>query len=258
MFKSIYFIGTGCGRPISERQLPCYLVEMKDFSSVLMECGTIINTSNTSPININKINHIIISAPDVELFSGLPSLLHSMRLLNRKNTLNIIAPSKLKNIIDEISKIDKFAKGFRINFKSIENHTKTALGTNMSIITKKSKSRKQSFQIYLTDKSETKQSSIFYTGKSRNITDPSLLGDYNYIIHDCTYSYAESFKTKETGLSSYKDVLEFNKKLNPNIMFLVHFSTRYEGKIDEIDKHHRHPDNILYTYDGFRYDFIRI
>lgn len=257
MFNFIYFIGTGCGRPILKKQLPTYLIGLDEKHSVLLECGSMINTDdNISPIEIKNVEVIIITAADVELYAGLPSLLHSMRLLNRARTLKIIAPKILHQIIKKFDAYDNYDKKFEIQYVSIEGHKSTKLFSNYILLTRKTSSKDNKYQLYLTAHSPQENATIFYTGKSADIADENLLKGRKYIIHDCTYSYDDNELTKKSGLSSYKNVLDFHKKFSPDIIFLVHFSTRYKNPATDIMKHRIKPNNIISTYDGFRFDFL--
>ncbi len=259
MFRFIYFIGTGCGRPLFRRQLPGYLIGLDDGKSVLIECGCSINTDTDQlPINIAKIDIILISAADIELFAGLPSLLHSMRLLNRSKPLKIIAPKSLNLLFSEICDLDAYNSSFEIEYIAIEEHRKTTITKDVLLITSESIISQNRYQIYLKGESEKEAATIFYTGKSKGISDPSLLNGHKFIVHDCTYSYKDSSIGNTTGLASYHDVLKANQEYKPNIIFLVHFSPRYKNPAEEIGKHRIEPTNILKTYDGFRYDFINL
>jgi ribonuclease BN (tRNA processing enzyme) len=257
MFNFIYFIGTGCGRPVLNKQLPAYLIGLDEKHCVLLECGSIINTEdNTYPMDIKNVEIIIITAADVELYAGLPSLLHSMRLLNRTKTLKIIAPKTLHQIIKKINVLDNYEKKFEIQYVSIEKHKSTVLFSNYIIHTKRALTKGNKFQLYISGKLDGKKATIFYTGKSNDSADEKLLIGRKYIIHDCTYSYDDNELTKKSGLSSYKNVLDFYKKFNPDVLFLVHFSTRYKNPVTDIMKNRIKPNNILSTYDGFRFDFL--
>ena len=259
MFKYIYFIGTGCGRPLLKRQLPTYLIGLEEKHSILVECGCIINTDDDLfPLNLAHIDTIIISAPEIELYAGMPSLLHSMRLLNRTKTLRVIAPKVVNRIFNNLVELDNLNKEFEIQFINIEQHKSTKLISNFILYTKKANVREDRYQIYLKGNDDKDIYTIFYTGKSTAIPERNLLTGRQFIIHDCTYSYDDWELTKKTGLASYKNVLEFNKKFDPEIIFLVHFSTRYKNPLVEIMKHRIKPNNILTTYDGYRFDLLNL
>ncbi len=257
MFKYVYFIGTGCGRPLFRRQLPGYLIELADGHSILLECGCIINTDDEYfHINVAKIETIVITSCDVELFAGLPSLLHSMRLMNRSKLLRIIAPNQIVQLLKSIVDLDTYESRFEITFLPIAKHQTTKLLSDTTLTTMQSQTENGRYQVFITKQSTEEDTTVFYTGKSSSISDRNLLIGHKYVIHDCTYSYDDWELAKKTGFASYREVLLFNDEFKPDVIFLVHFSTRYRNPSEIIPKHRNAPHNILYAYDGFRYDFV--
>lgn len=260
MHNFIHFIGTGCGRPISGRQLPCYLVALPDGHLVLLECGSIINTDDTSasPINISRINVVVITALNIELIAGLPSLLHSMRLLNRVTPLTILAPKPIESFIQELLAFDQLDVPFDVKFLPIESQEQISLANHTKIIVRETSDIPDKFQVYLQSKWNGNKFTIYYTGKSRGGINEGLLVGHKFVIHDCTYSYDDAYLSAKTGLASYQDAIDFAQQTNPLAMFLVHFSSRYQYPQKDVSRHRVQPHNVIFTFDGFRYDFGHI
>lgn len=255
MFKYIHFIGTGCGKPLVNRKLPCYLVELNRYS-VLLECGCQIPTDLTlPPINVAQIDAAIITAPNIELFAGLPTLLHSMRLLNRVKPFRLIAPEKVYNLVEEMFYLDEPEAQFSIEYSPIEQQNFSPPSSDFRLLAREAVSMPGKYQVFLQSQADQGSATLFYTGKSTGVADHSLLIGDRYVIHDCTYAYEDANLTSKTGLASYKDVLETANDLSPKVMFLVHYSTRYERPWEDIDKLRVHPPEVIKTFDGYRYDF---
>ena len=253
MFKTIYFLGTGCGRPLQERRLPLYLVDLEGNKSIMLECGSTINNDDLYfPGRFNKIELIIITSSDIELYAGLPMLIHSMQLLNRSKPLKIIAPKVVNELVLNIINKDILKITFPLNFTDIETHQSSDFTEDVIVHTKKLHSNFPRYQVFIKNKQE---STIFYTGKSAEISDKNLLDGDKFVIHDCTYSYDDSELAPRTGLASYKDVLAFHKNYSPKKTFLVHYSNRYKNPMEEIKRHRIQPENILTTSDGFMFNF---
>ena len=260
MQSYIHFIGTGCGRPLSTRKLPSYLIRLPNGKLVLLEAGATLNSDIHGQypyINITQITDIIISAMNIELFSGLPSLLHSMRLLNRTLPLSIIAPQSLNFLIADLLKKDKVKISFDIRYYDIENEPSFDFGGKFQLTIRESPFKIGSYQVYLSFLSKEKEILIYYTGKSRGYIDSELLSNfdgYKFVIHDCTYSYDDAYLSKKTGLSSYRDVIAFREKIDAIAVFLVHYSSRYHVPEKDIAKNRIKFDNIIFTHDNYHYD----
>ncbi|MEM0064796.1 ribonuclease Z [Metallosphaera sp.] len=113
----VYFIGTGGGAP-SRRGLPAYLVK-KDGFSMLMDCGegtqiTMIKNS----INIMRVNLIAITHLHADHVLGLPSLIQTMGMYDRKEKLYLMGPESLKEFLKVSFEHTYFRPGFPIEFVS--------------------------------------------------------------------------------------------------------------------------------------------
>ncbi|BCS94332.1 MAG: ribonuclease Z [Metallosphaera javensis (ex Sakai et al. 2022)] len=113
----VYFIGTGGGAP-SKRGLPAYLVRRDGFS-VLMDCGegtqiTMIRNS----LNIMNVNVIAITHLHADHVLGLPSLIQTMGMYDRREKLYILGPEGLRDLLNETFERTYFAPSFPIEFVS--------------------------------------------------------------------------------------------------------------------------------------------
>lgn len=71
-------------------------------------------------IRLGKINHIFISHLHGDHYFGLIGLLSTFNLLERKNTLNVYGPEKLKNIIDFQLKCMEQTLVYKLNFINLK------------------------------------------------------------------------------------------------------------------------------------------
>lgn len=113
----VYFIGTGGGAP-SRRGLPAYLVRREGLS-ILMDCGegtqiTMIRNS----LNIMNVNVIAITHLHADHVLGLPSLIQTMGMYDRKERLYILGPEGLKDLLTETFERTYFSPNFPIEFVS--------------------------------------------------------------------------------------------------------------------------------------------
>ncbi|MCH1771404.1 MULTISPECIES: ribonuclease Z [Metallosphaera] len=113
----VYFIGTGGGAP-SRRGLPAYLVRREGLS-ILMDCGegtqiTMIRNS----LNIMNVNVIAITHLHADHVLGLPSLIQTMGMYDRKERLYILGPEGLKDLLAETFERTYFSPNFPIEFVS--------------------------------------------------------------------------------------------------------------------------------------------
>ena len=97
---SLIFLGTSAGTPSKERALPSILVT-DNVHYILLDVGEgvqyrLLNVG----VSVHKITHILITHLHGDHIFGLPGLLASMILLDRRKELTIIGPSVIKSFVE--------------------------------------------------------------------------------------------------------------------------------------------------------------
>lgn len=113
-------LGSNASLPSSERLSTAQVLNVLG-RFFLIDCaeGTQIQLRKCK-IRLGKINHIFISHLHGDHFFGLIGLLSTFNLLERKNTLNIYGPKKLKDIIDFQLKCMNQKLEYELNFVNLK------------------------------------------------------------------------------------------------------------------------------------------
>jgi len=112
---AVYFLGTSAGIPTRNRGLPCIALKYRG-DILLFDIGEGSQAkfirAGLSPL---KVKAIFITHLHGDHIFGLPGLLQTMSMLNRKEPLYIYGPRGLKEFIEEIFKLTKFKPQFNLN-----------------------------------------------------------------------------------------------------------------------------------------------
>lgn len=107
MALKLTFLGTGMATPIRERWHPSVLLTW-DGEGFLFDCGEGAQIRLIEQkLGIMRIDHIFITHYHGDHFFGLPGLIQTMGMYNRKKPLNIYGPKGLKDLIDLILKFSR-------------------------------------------------------------------------------------------------------------------------------------------------------
>jgi len=118
---TITFLGTTAGMPTRERGHSAIALK-RDGEVLLFDCGE--NTqrqlilANISPMKIDK---IFLTHWHADHFAGLPGLIQSMSLRERKKPLYLYGPKHTKRFISELMGIGQFSSTFKIVTKDIKD-----------------------------------------------------------------------------------------------------------------------------------------
>ncbi|OFY09352.1 MAG: hypothetical protein A2X11_02080 [Bacteroidetes bacterium GWE2_42_24] len=98
----VYILGSGAAVPTANRGVSSVAVQI-DRDWLLIDCGegTQVQMQRFS-VRWGKINHILISHLHGDHYFGLPGLIFTYHLYNRKKPLNIYSPPGLKSIIGQL------------------------------------------------------------------------------------------------------------------------------------------------------------
>lgn len=112
----VYFIGTGGGAPAPFRALPAYLIRREGFYA-LFDCGE--GTQKRLMeyrLGMMSIKLIGITHMHGDHVLGLPGLIETMGLLDRKGPLFIMGPKNLKEFLSSVFDLTGFRPPFEIKF----------------------------------------------------------------------------------------------------------------------------------------------
>ena len=95
----IFFLGTGASVPSKERALPCVALR-RGPDVILFDCGEGSQRQlMISPLSFMKIGAVFITHLHGDHFYGLPGLLQTMGMSNRKNPLTICGPEGIADAV---------------------------------------------------------------------------------------------------------------------------------------------------------------
>ncbi len=125
----IVFLGTGGTYPSRLRNVTSVAVQMLG-QVLLFDCGE--GTQRQlmrSPVSFMKIDRIFISHLHADHFLGLPGLIQSMSLNDRKQDLMVYGPNGLSHNVDSMMSLGYFESRFRVRAVDLEPGAKLDFGS---------------------------------------------------------------------------------------------------------------------------------
>jgi ribonuclease Z len=119
MDLQVIFLGTAGSIPTTQRALPAIAIKRKN-ELILFDCGEGVQRQMIrAKVGFHKKTKIFITHMHGDHVLGLPGLLQTMALLNRREELEIYGPVGIKAFIDAIEETVQFARTFLISIKEI-------------------------------------------------------------------------------------------------------------------------------------------
>ncbi|MHA1410080.1 MAG: ribonuclease Z [Candidatus Odinarchaeia archaeon] len=116
----LFFLGTSGGMPTVNRSGPAIALRING-RIILFDCGEGTQVQMQKlPLSISKIHTILITHLHGDHIGGLPGILMTLGLFNRKNPLLIIGPKGIKDFLKCLSETAKLGIIYPIRIKEIE------------------------------------------------------------------------------------------------------------------------------------------
>ncbi len=251
----IKFVGTSSGKVSSNRFHSSFLILTEKYN-LLVDAGDGISKALLKQkIDFNSIDGILISHLHADHYSGLPSLIAQMKMVNRKKDLWIYINKNLMNFIKELinrSYIFLERLGFQINFTPFNNEDIIHIKDNFNFLPKQNshldeyakydKQNKLDFScssfLFKINKSE-----LFYTGDIAKKEDLYLFRDFkiDYMISECTHINLEVI------------ILAFNQ-LKAKKLFLTHISDEDEKSLSKLKPSISSTEEVIIAaFDGLNF-----
>ncbi len=250
----IKFIGTGSGKISLNRFHSSFLIFTKKFN-LLVDAGDGISKALLlQKIDFNSIDGILISHLHADHYTGLPSLIAQMKMINRTKDLTIFVNENLINFIEELinrSYIFLERLGFKIHFSGFNNDDVIHINDNFNFLPKQNshldeyvkydKQNKLDFScssfLFKINKSD-----VFYTSDISGKEDLYLFRDFKIdcIISECTHVNLEDI------------ILAFNQ-LKAKRLYLTHISDEVEGHLSKLKSSSTKEDVIVAAFDGLTF-----
>lgn len=284
----LVFLGTSCGIPTVKRNLPSIAFRYGG-STLLLDCGE--GTQRQMMrfrVKCFKVNSIFISHLHLDHFLGMFGLLDTMRLLDRKEGLNVIGPPGISDLLDnrypyvhvkEIKRagrvisftnfsVEAFRNmhnakdtfGFKIEFNDrIKFYGEKAKllgirGPMFKELSRKGKLRIGRRTVKLDDVSyKEKGLKIVYSGDTRpseNTVRHARGADV--LIHDSTFLSEETDLAVERFHSTAREAATVAKKAGVKKLILTHISQRYTDANALVEEAKEIFKDTLCAYDGLR------
>ena len=188
----ITFLGTASSIPAKTRDNTSFLFTHKKHN-LLVDCpGSISHKLLKIGVDFTKVKNIIITHEHIDHIYGLVSLIHTQGYLNL-NPINIFSnPSSIKLIKKLVPLFRLNRKNYpKIRYINVFSKKHFFRKKDLSLEAIKNSHIKNSFGIKFSFAKGKSKGKLFYS--SDTSFSPSMLekaGDVDFLIHDCTASYA--------------------------------------------------------------------
>lgn len=118
----VIFLGTAAGTPTTRRWLPGILVKDWNGYTILLDSGEGVQYQmQRYGYSINKIDVVAITHPHGDHINGLPGLIQSMYMLDRRKPLTIYGSREAIEFVRDTLEVERLNLGFQVRLKPIED-----------------------------------------------------------------------------------------------------------------------------------------
>jgi len=222
----ITFVGTSSGKASLDRFHSSLLLSTEDYNLLIDAGDGISRALLVNKINFNSIDGIIFTHLHPDHFSGLPALIVQMKMMNRKEPLDIYIHQSLKNVVEDFllnSYLLPAKMNLEILYRTFKDDDPIKISDNFSFLARKNshlvelekyKVNHPSISLYSASLFfETERKKIIYTSDIGSVNDLFL---FNEIDPDIFISEATHLQTSI--------LIETLSKIEAGKIYLTHFS----------------------------------
>uniref|UniRef100_A0A2P2I5M8 ribonuclease Z n=1 Tax=Hirondellea gigas TaxID=1518452 RepID=A0A2P2I5M8_9CRUS len=272
-FPVITFLGTGCSQPSKSRNMSGILVQVREESYMLLDCGEgtygqmvrLFGHSVTADI-LTKLTGVYVSHKHPDHHMGLIGiLLNRRRALHGKGLevtpLPLLAPGKISSYLTSFHRhFEPLADNYKFlsnehfleNSRSFPAQEKAALCQRLGIADIMTCYVVHCYQAFgLSITTETGKT-LVYSGDTRPCERLIQLGmNCDILIHEATLADDMNDLALKKKHSTTNDALEIANAMRAKHVILTHFSQRYSKVPMPLNKTDEEVANVLIAYDNF-------
>jgi ribonuclease Z len=218
----LYFLGTGAAMPVS-RHLPCIALKV-DSDIYLFDvgegCQARMFRRGLSPL---KVKAVFLTHGHGDHYLGLPGLVQTMVLSDRREPLVIAAPGSLRELLASVFKLGLVKTGFRVELLEVYNGF-TYSDRKVTVKAFPVEHTTESYGYHAIVGKKT----ICYTGDTApcRSTVENCRG-VDVLIHDATFTSTLEKEAHEQGHSTALDAARVALEASAKTLVLFHLSARY-------------------------------
>lgn len=152
MYISVVFLGTAGSVPTQHRNLPAIAIQRKD-ELILFDCGEGTQRQMVKArLGFHRKTKIFITHMHGDHVLGLPGLIQTMALMDRKRKLQVYGPKGINQFIEAIKTTVQFALTFPVEVEEIEDNDIVCEEKEYTVTAARSRHVVESFAYALTEK----------------------------------------------------------------------------------------------------------
>jgi ribonuclease Z len=238
----IFFLGTGAAMPIV-RSLPCIALKV-DSDIYLIDpgesCQARMFKSDLSPL---KVKAVFITHGHGDHYLGLPGLIQSMTLSDRKDPLILAMPRSFREILAGLFKTGFVKPGFKLELRDIVSDV-FYIDSKISVRGFPVDHGIEAYGLSITIGKKT----ICYTGDTAPcISTIESCKNVDILIHEATFTSIYSEEAHEQKHSTALDAAETALKAGVKLLVLFHISARHSDEEIYIDAYRVFKNTIVAT-----------
>ncbi|MCW8824519.1 MAG: MBL fold metallo-hydrolase [Ignavibacteriaceae bacterium] len=255
----ITFLGTSSGKTSLKRYHSSILFSLEKYNLLIDAGDGISRTLINNRINFNSINGILFTHLHPDHFSGLPSLIVQMKMMNRNKPLEIFIHKSLVEVVEYFiihSYLLPEKMGFEINYKGFNDDERFNITEKFLFIAKKNS------HLHNLEKYQNKYSSLslycasfLFESDSKKIIYTSDIGAeedlllFSEIVPDL-------FISEVTHISPLI-LLEKIKSIKPDMTYLTHYADEDIPALSEIMANlpNALKEKVILAVDNISFDF---
>ena len=232
----ITFVGTSSGKTSLNRFHSSLLLSSENYNLLLDTGDGISRALLVNGINFNSINGIAFTHLHPDHFCGLPALIVQMKMMNRKESLDIYMHQSLQNVVENLllqTYLLPEKMKFEIHYRAFKDDERVNISRHFSLIARKNshfvelekyKTNHPSISLYSASMLfELEGKKIIYTSDISSVEDLFLFKEVT----------ADIFISEATHLQT-SILIETLSKIEAGKIYLTHFSDEDFQMLNEI------------------------